>query len=112
MTVRRRATIDFNAERPAVAAVVKSVLACNPPYRWSREVDPERVFTTNVKPSWWLLGTKMTVELEAAHCPTTMNVQTKSQWFILGDVFGYYNHYIREFESAVREGLERAKKPL
>jgi len=54
MTVRRRATIDFNAERPAVAAVVKSVLACNPPYRWSREVEPERVFTTNVKPSWWL----------------------------------------------------------
>ncbi len=106
MTIRRQITIDFLAEPQAVSAAVRSVLARNPPYRWTTESESESVFTTIVKPSWWFLDTDMTVELQPAHGGTTMEVKTESQWYILGDVFDLYHRLIRELASDVRQELE------
>jgi hypothetical protein len=43
----------------------------------------------------------MTVELQPTSSGTRVVAKTVSQWFILGDVFGYYDRYLREFLSAV-----------
>ena len=106
MTVQRHQTEFFGATCPEVAVAVRTVLSRCPPYVRMAETEGGSVFETNVRPSWWLLGTDMTIELQPTPTGTQVVAQTKSQWFIYGDVFDYYNRYLRDFLRAVRAELQ------
>ncbi len=105
MTVRRHSEEYFDAAPAVVAGVVRAVFAHRPPYVQTRETDRDLIFKTNVKPSWWLLGTEMTIQLQPSSGGTQVSTMTKSQWFILGDVFNLYNGYIRDFLRDLRTEL-------
>jgi len=109
MTVRRHSDDYFEAAPPAVAGAVRIVLARRPPYIQTSELEKDVVFKTNVKPSWWLLGTDMTIQLQPSSGGTQVVAKTQSQWFILGDIFNYYNRYIRDFLRDLRSELQRQK---
>jgi hypothetical protein len=97
MTVRRRSDDYFDAAPSVVASAVRMVLSRHPPFVQTIETEHDAVFKTNVKPKWWLLGTVMTVHLQPSAGGTEVVVKTKSQFFILGDVFNFYNRYVRDF---------------
>jgi hypothetical protein len=81
------------------------VLSQKPPYVLACEVEKNTVFKTNVRPAWWLSGTDMTIQLTASPDGTTVTAGTKSQAYIMGDVFGFYGRYIQSFLSDVRRVL-------
>ena len=107
MTVRRHSDDYFDAAPSAVASAVREVFAQRPPYRQVNETEKDAAFKTNVRPHWWLLGTEMTIQLQPSSGGTQVVAQTKSQWFIVGDVFGFYNRYIRDFFRALRIELQK-----
>ena len=109
MTVRRHSDDYFDAAVPAVARAVRIVLAQRPPYIQTNELEKDAVFMTNVKPSLWLLGTNMTIHLQPSSGGTQVVAKTQSQWFILGDIFNYYDRYIRDFLRDLRSELQRQK---
>jgi hypothetical protein len=97
MTVIRHSEGFFDSPLARVADGVRTVLARTPPYRNTIEVEKDTFFKTNIKPSWWLLGTSMTVKLQTVSSGTKVIAEAKSQIFIFGDVFHYYNEYLRKF---------------
>ena len=105
MTVRRHADAHFDASPMLVARAARVVLSQCPPYVQTYEVEENAIFKTNVRPYWWLTGTDMTIRLSASTVGTTVSVDTKSQVFILGDVFGFYDRYIQSFFSDLRRVL-------
>ena len=107
MTVRRHSDDNFAEPPPEVARAVRAVLACRPPYVKADELEKDTIFRTNVKPNWWLLGTEMVIRLDSSSGGTRVRAETRSQWFILGDIFGYYNEYIRDFFGALRAEIEK-----
>jgi hypothetical protein len=106
MSVRRQKDDCFDATPPAVAAAVRVVLSRRPPYIHTTETQRDTRFKTNVKPSWLLLGTDMTIELQPSPTGTQVVAKTASQWFIAGDVFNYYNRYLRDFFRDVKAELQ------
>ena|SRR5436190_11367583 len=109
MAVRREA-IDYLEGSPQfVAWAVRQVLAKHPPYTESSEVEKDALFKTIVSPHWWLLGTEMRVRLRPSSGGTQVVAETTSQWFIMGDVFDYYNRYIREFFQDLRTEIVKNK---
>lgn len=106
MSVRRQEDDCFDASPPVVAAAVRVVLSRHPPYIHTTETQRDTTFKTNVKPSWWLLSTDMTIELQPSPTGTQVVAKTVSQWFILGDVFDYYGRYLRDFFRDVRAELQ------
>jgi hypothetical protein len=46
------------------------------------------------------------VELKPTSSGTRVVAKTVSQWFIFGDLFGYYDRYLREFFNAVLAELK------
>ncbi len=106
MSVRRQKDDCFDATPPAVAAALRVVLSRRPPYSHTTETQRDTTFKTNVKPSWWLLGTDMTIELQPSPTGTQVVAKTASQWFILGDAFDYYNRYLRDLFRDVRAELQ------
>lgn len=107
MTVRKHGSAMFDANPVVVARAIRSVLGRRPQYVRSDEVEADAVFSTKVRPSWLLLGTDMKVELQPLSGGTQVLVDTKSQFYILGDVFGFYDGYINSFLSDVRMELKR-----
>lgn len=97
MTVRRKSEEAFKANRVTVAEAIRNVLKATLYYRNAAEHKRNSQFTTYVKPHWWLIGTNMSISLEDANSGTRVTVQTKSQFFILGDVFHSYNRLIQRF---------------
>ncbi len=109
MTVRRHSKDYFDAAPLIVAGAVRIVLTKRPPYFKTGEMDEGMFFSTNVRPKWWLLGTDMTIQLQPLSGGTEVVANTNSQWFIMGDVFGYYNRYIRDFLRDLRIELQKPK---
>jgi hypothetical protein len=97
MTVVRHLDGFFDAPLVTVANGVRTVLAKKPPYRNTIEVAKDTLFKTNVKPSWWLMGTDMTIKLQPSSGRTQVVVKTQSQRFVVGDIFDCYKRYIRDF---------------
>jgi hypothetical protein len=48
----------------------------------------------------------MTIELQPSPTGTQVVAKTASQWFIAGDVFNYYNRYLRDFFRDVKAELQ------
>ena len=109
MTVRRYSEDLFDEPPPDVATGVRTVLARCPPYLGSSEPEEDFIFKTNVKPFRGLLRTNMSVRLQPSFGGTLVLVETKSQWFIVGDVFDMYNRYIRDFLRDLHTELQRQK---
>jgi hypothetical protein len=107
MTVQRHSDDYFEVPLAMVANAVRKILASKPPYRNTTEIEKDKVFKTNVKPGWWLMGTDMTINLISSSGGTNVVVETKSQLFIVGDVFDYYNRYIRYFMRELRIHLKK-----
>ena len=110
MTVIRRDTRTFEAPRARVVRGVTRVLSKGQPrYRY---VDTEKTregntFTTRIRPVWrLLLSTIMTITLEGTGPRTTVSVETRSQFFLLGDVFDMYRQYIHDLLLALDEQLD------
>ena len=105
MTVRQIGHQTFNVPRDMVAQQTNLVLRLNPAYRNLREIAKGTVFSVNVKPNILLLGTDMTIVLDGNDSETTVTTTTTSQAFIFGDVGGMYYRYVRDFLSALQNGL-------
>jgi hypothetical protein len=109
MTVRHHSDYYFDAAPPSVACAVRTILVRRPPYTQAAEIEKDTLFKTNVGPSRWLLGTNLTIQLQPSSVGTQVITDTKSQWFILGDVFGFYNRYIRDFLRALQTELQKPR---
>jgi hypothetical protein len=107
MTVRRHLEDFFLTQAVDVCKVVREILSRRPPYNHTHEVVKESVFKTNIKPEWWYLGTEMIVQVKPENDGTRVVADTKSQWFILGDMGDFYNRYLRDFLRDVRLELQR-----
>lgn len=109
MTVHRHSDDFFDATPLVVASAVRAVLSHRPPYIQTSETERDVSFKTNVRPSWWLLGTGMTIQLQPSSGGTQVVAKTQSQSFIFGDVFDFYNRYIRDFLRDLRAELQRQR---
>jgi hypothetical protein len=103
MTVKRQGEATFSADRAILVAHTRAILAANPIYKNTKE-SSDGSFTASVKPSFYLASTPMTISFEQVGANTTVKVSTTSQAFIIGDRWGYYNRYIKDF----LEELKRA----
>jgi len=103
MTVKRQGEASFSIDKARLVAYTRTILATNPIYKDTKEGE-DGSFTTNVKPGFYLLSTPMTISFEEAGVATTVKVSTTSQAFLIGDKFGYYDRYIKDF----LDGLKRA----
>jgi hypothetical protein len=97
MTVRRSNCKFFPEDRISIAHAVRNILNQYPPYRNTAEPIKDSRFITNVKPSWWFLGTDMVVTVEVSESGTLVTVNTISQPYIIGDIFHFYDQYINDF---------------
>ena len=109
MTVHRHSDDYFDAAPSVVASAARAVLSHRPPYIQTSETERDATFKTNVRPSWWLLGTDMTIQLQPSSGGTQVIAKTQSQHFIFGDVFGFYNRYIRDFLRDLRTELQKQR---
>jgi hypothetical protein len=109
MTIRRHSDDHFDAAPPSVASAVRAILVRRPPYSQTAEIEKDALFKTNVRPTESLLGTDMTIQLRPSSGGTQVIIDTKSQRFILGDVFGYYNRYIRDFLKDLQTEIEKQR---
>jgi len=63
------------------------------------------IITTRIKPHLWplMLSTQFTIELEQLSDSCVVRVSTRSQPYISGDVFDFYDKYIRHFLTALQD---------
>jgi hypothetical protein len=106
MAVTRQTYEHYKVAHLAVINAVREILAQYPPYRDTVEIEEGVVFRTNVKPNWWLLGTEMIIEVRSSSNDTQVSVRTESQWFITGDIFNFYNRYIRDFLEKLQSAVQ------
>ncbi len=97
MTVKLSRKKVFFAGKEEMAQAVRTVLRRNSCYKEFVEQKAGSIFITSVKPSWYLLGTQMTITLQDAGEQTGVQVETMSQPFIFGDALNYYGRYIDDF---------------
>ncbi len=111
MTVHRDDMATFHTSKDRLIEHTRNILNGSPIYRNTTEEQGGAVFITTVKPvvkpDWLLLGTKMIVQLDGTETTSTAKVSTVSQWYVMGDITGYYNRYIREFLAALREAINK-----
>jgi hypothetical protein len=109
MTVRRHAETYLNAAPADVAEAIRWVIGNDPPYSHTIEKADGMEFRTRVRPNWWFLSTEMTVQIQPQSEGTRVIADTKSQFFIVGDLPDFYNHYLRDFLRDVQLELQRKK---
>ena len=97
MAVQRQSSILLPLSRVLVAQVVRGVFQKNQLYKDTVELKQNFLFKTNVYPNLLMLGTDMYVSLEETDAGTLVKVETKSQTYVMGDVFNFYNRYIQDF---------------
>ena len=92
-----------------VSFATRAILSRKPPYEETTEENSPNVFTTTIRPSLLMLSTNMVVTITQTAQGTQVEARTKSQWFILGDVFDYYNKYLTDFFEALRAEVQLHK---
>ena len=111
MTVVRQDRRTFESPQETIAEAVRKILSRGHQRYLYTEIheSPEgSSFTATIRPvSRLLLSTPMRVHLESEGSRTTVSVETRSQFFILGDVFDMYRQYIRDFLYALEDRLQR-----
>ncbi len=107
MTVRRQKEAIFQTPKTVVVECVRKVLHSNPFYTHVVE-SIEGSFLTLVQPNFLFLDTPMTILLETIETGTLIKVTTESQPFILGDIFNFYNRYITDFLTVLKEEINNS----
>lgn len=100
MTVERHTTQEFDAPIDRVTSALRDILceqrSSQYKYTETRELRGG-LFETRISPFMPLmLSTRMTIALASLGARTRVTVSTRSQWFILGDVFEMYRGYIED----------------
>jgi hypothetical protein len=116
MTVSVTAQQTFQADKARVSSYVRETLDRNPIYKRVYERPDGARFSAIVRPNIPLiLGTDISIRLEEVGDRTTVTATVESQAFIMGDAFGFYERYIREFFTALEriasaEGVRPSSK--
>ncbi len=102
MTVIRRDSEEFNApEEHVFAAVLRVLQKGQQTYSYVDTVPDESSgqINTRIKPMLWplMLSTKLDIRVEGCTEGARVAVETRSQWYILADIVGFYRTYIRDF---------------
>lgn len=115
MTVRRSDTATFGVPPDHIADIILSVLAKDrPSYRYTDVVEHSQLhWTTRIKPIGWplLLSTHVDVHCVGTDGGSRVTVRTRSQFYIMGDVFNFYRGYIRDLLAAIDEEARAATEP-
>lgn len=113
MGVHRIAQQAFNLNKADTATIVRNILHRNPIYKKLCEYNDGTTFRMTVRPNFPLiLGTDMTVTLREVGDSTMVEAHVESQPWIIGDAFGFYDKYIRDFFLALDEEFSSKQLPL
>ncbi len=107
MTVIRKGLEVFEIDKNIIINQIEKIIKQNKQYRKIREYDNKII--VNVKPNIFLLGTEMEIEIEQTGKKFAVKVKTTSQKLIMGDIFGYYDRYIREFLDALKYSIAKSE---
>ena len=111
MTVIRNKIQEFAFPHDSVVSLIRKVLSEDQKsYKYAQteeNVDGTSI-KTRIKPNLpLLLSTQLFIEVdEVVEDNSSVTVKTKSQWYILGDIFNRYNKYIREFLEKLENELK------
>ena len=110
MTVERQDSAQFGASREQLFGSILRVLKSGQrTYRYvDTEIDKDSGNVhTRVKPNWWpiLLSTRLDIRVEGDDTASSVVVRTRSQWFLIGDIFDFYGGYIRDMLSSLRSEM-------
>ncbi len=108
--IRDRVEI-YNASCESVKRTI--LIALKRKYSTYRYVDTaltsENVIKTLIKPYIWtlLLSTSLTIVIEPDVKGCKVTAQTKSQDFIGGDIFNFYNRYLNRLFGDINDNLQK-----
>src|SRR5262245_49412977 len=109
MSVTRERSEIVDAECEKVADAVRSALAqrqASYSYQQTSETAGCREFSAVITPnSWLLLSTRLGIHLQPHGSKTKLMAQTRSQWFIVGDIADFYGGYLRDILASVHSNL-------
>ena len=109
MTIQRNSEDHFDAAPPAVASAVRAVLARGRRYFSTNEETMDAVFKARIRPTRWLPGTDLTIQLQPSPDGTQVVARGESERCLLGDVFDFYHRYIRNFLRELHQELQKRK---
>ena len=112
MTVERQDSEQFDASRKQLLGSILGILKSGQQkYSYvDTEVDSDAgEVHTRIKPNYWplFLSTGLGIQIEGGDTASRVVVKTRSQWFIWGDVFDFYNGYIKDMLSSLRSEMEK-----
>ena len=107
MTVKRELAESFNIPSADISESILNILkGKQPSYKYVNTSEvKENYFKTTIKPNIWplLLSTKFEVQIIPDGSQSKVVAKTISQpYLFFGDVFDFYNGYIRDFFSTLR----------
>jgi hypothetical protein len=101
MTVERVKSVTVPIDQRLVLHAIEQILREQALYRQISINPNTATVTTTITPGFPLLSTKMLIHLRAEADQTQVEVMTRSQCYILGDIFNMYNGYINQFLKAL-----------
>ena len=107
MTVKRELAESFNIPSADISESILNILkGKQPSYKYVNTSEvKENYFKTTIEPNIWplLLSTKFEVQIIPDGSQSKVVAKTISQPYLFGgDVFDFYNGYIRDFFSTLR----------
>ncbi len=105
MTVERAKSMVVPVDQRLIMHAIEQILRAQALYRQTNINRDTSTVTTTITPGFPLLSTKMIVHLRSGANQTQVDVLTRSQWYILGDIFNLYNGYIDRFLHALNTML-------
>jgi hypothetical protein len=114
LTVERNQKKEFLVSLDYMINLVRKVLSEKQgSYTYIKTVEGKdgTSFSTVIKPNLYplLLSTRLYIEItKAGDDRTAVEVKTKSQWFITGDIFNCYNRYIRKFLMQIEDEIKNS----
>ena len=115
MTVERQSAEEFDASQEHLLGFILTILKTGQKkYSYvDTEVDYDSgEIHTRIRPNFWLmLSTRLRIQVQGGDTAAKAIVSTRSQWWILGDVFNCYRSYIRDLLSALRSKVEGNAEP-
>jgi hypothetical protein len=101
MTVERAKSVMVPADQRLVMHAIEQILREHALYRQTSINRDTSTVTTTITPGFPLLSTKLIVHVRTGANQTQVEVLTRSQWYILGDIFNLYSGYIDRFLQAL-----------
>ncbi len=112
MTVKRSQKKEFSVPLDRMINLLRKVLSEKQgSYKYIKTVESKdgTSFSTVIKPFLYplILSTKLYIEIhKVSDDRTAVEINTKSQWFIMGDIFNCYNRYIRKLSMQIENAVK------